>query len=255
MENQRKELSLRERWDIAQSKERSQEQPITYEEGLQHYMQAYEKYFSYVGRHPDLDGKSVLEIGCSNYAAIPFCDRYGKSYVLDPLDSESLRRQIKDKNIEFINEPAEEVDFPKVDEVWLFNVLQHTMDPDLIIKKSKEAAKVVRFFEPIECPTDECHLHKFDLAYFARHFGTRTTFYPPNPGEHGFHTHQCAYGACDVEHVLLPGDVVEKREMAGNVIKGVLDFTIDENKISWHIDDGGDDSLIVRDFDALKKSV
>ena len=70
-----------------------------------------------------------------------------------------------------------------------------------------------------------------------------------------WHTHQCAYGACDVEHVLLPGDVVEKREMAGNVIKGVLDFTIDENKISWHIDDGGDDSLIVRDFDALKKSV
>ena len=93
-----------------------------------------------------------------------------------------------------ISEPAEEVDFPKVHEVWLFNVLQHVLDPDIIIAKAKKAARIIRFFEPINLPTDKMHHWSFSMQWFEKRFGDCVRHYGKHPYEKHFHQWENCYG-------------------------------------------------------------
>lgn len=182
------------RWDAAQEQEFKYNTPQSYEHGLEHFRRGYAFYRAFLNIDWDLNGRSVIEIGCANYSAISYCANIGEGYVIEPLPSDHLRKNISDKNILLFTDRAEDFPFPDVDEVWLLNVLQHTISPDLIIEKAKAAAKVVRFFEPIEAGTDVMHLHNFTLEYFRGHFGDCVKYYPAFRDIEGFHSHQCAYG-------------------------------------------------------------
>lgn len=151
-------------------------------------------YFKLLQIQQNLRGKSILEIGCALHPALQFCTNYSKSYIIEPMWSEKLVNIAKLMKVQLIFKTAEETTFPKVDEVWFFNVLTHTYNPDLIISKSVEAASTIRFFEPIETNTDDQQLYSFSQEYFVKHFGDIVNYYAPNPQSQTFHKHQAAYG-------------------------------------------------------------
>lgn len=184
---------IKEKWLRAQEEERKHHTG-SLEDGVKAYMHTYSEYFRYTDMQSE-EGKSIMEIGCADVPALYYLKNYKPSYIIEPLPSPILLELTKDLPILIISEPAEEIDFPEVDEVWLFNVLQHVINPDVIIEKAKAASKVVRFFEPINDHIDVCHLHTFTLEYFQKHFGDCVKHYEDHKGRvNGFHEHECAYG-------------------------------------------------------------
>lgn len=187
-----KEKFSKERWDQAQIQEK-QEHFLDYETAKNHYQTTYDHYFNYLNIDKNLNNKIILEIGPAKIAGLMFCHNYKKSYIIEPTIYEDCL-PFYDKKIKFIHEPAETCDFPKVDEVWLLNILQHTMDPDLIIERCKENSKVIRFFEPINTSIDTAHLHSFTLEYYKNKFGENVNHYVGGTITSNFHQHECAYG-------------------------------------------------------------
>ena len=187
-------MTLKQKWAKAQKGERKTNEPVDFHDGEERFGHAYGLYFKYTKVNQNLKGKRIIEIGCSNYPALHYCHNYGTSYIIEPLVSTHLLKYLQHSSIALYPCAAEDVNFPVVDEVWLFNVLQHTMNPDLIIAKSKAAADIIRFFEPIEYGTDGMHLHDFTMEYFTKHFGKCATYYPANQEIERFHAHQSAYG-------------------------------------------------------------
>jgi 2-polyprenyl-3-methyl-5-hydroxy-6-metoxy-1,4-benzoquinol methylase len=109
----------------------------------------------------DLHGKTVVDIGGGPNSLLLKAVN-GKGIVIDPCD---YPKWVEDRywmaNIEHLKIPGEEIDdelLKKADEVWIYNVLQHVKDPELIVKKAKQA-KVIRIFEWIDAETNEMHPH------------------------------------------------------------------------------------------------
>lgn len=184
----------KERWLEAQSAEAIYNKVDDYEEMKRHFGLGYDQYFKYLQIDKDLNGKSILEIGSSHFPALTYCHNYSKSYIIEPIVSLELMKSINGKHISLIAKPAEEVKFPKVDEVWLFNVLQHVIDPDILIIKAKDCAEFVRFFEPINTTPSDAHPHSFTLGYFNEMFNYCAGRYIADKDVENFHTHECAYG-------------------------------------------------------------
>lgn len=188
-------MSIEERWKKAQVRERELN-CYSLEEGLTLYGDIYyKKYFEYLEMELNQDAKTILEIGCADFPALHFCYNYKQGYIIEPMPSEKLKNFIKDKPILLMEDCAENLLLPSVQEIWLFNVLQHVKDPDKIITKCKGATKTIRFFEPINYPPDEAHLHEFTLEYFKEQFGDCVKYYGGWKEEiKGFHNSECAYG-------------------------------------------------------------
>ena len=183
-----------ERWEKAQKGEKEFHEMEPLEMSIIHYETAYGHYFDYLNISQSLNGKSVIEIGPGRVAALLFCVNYSKAYVLEPTVYSGVDHLYDRKGIEVVRKLAEDWDFPKVDEVWLLNLMQHVKDPDLLIKKCKEAAGTIRFFEPVDLPTDNEHPFTFSMDDFRAYFGDCVKEYAPNQGIKGFHGARCAYG-------------------------------------------------------------
>jgi len=183
----------KKQWETAQRREKEWHKRARGNQEAAH-REACKQYFEYVGLGQNIQGKNIIEVGPGDYPALMYCENIGKSIIIEPLPSEKLKENIKNLPIELIEKSAENVKFPTVDEVWLFNVLQHVIDPVKIIENAKQSAKVIRFFEPINYGLDSMHLHNFDMNYFMDHFGKCVKRYPPNLGAKNFHSHECAYG-------------------------------------------------------------
>lgn len=184
-----------DRWLQAQKGEKEHHEADTVDNSYEHYKKAYEYYFKYLGMDKDLDGRSVVEIGPGRIAGLLFCKNYGNSYVLEPTEYDGIAHLYAHKpNLTRIGRRAEDWVFPNVDEVWLFNVLQHVQDPDILIAKCKEASKVIRFFEPVDLPTNLEHPFTFSVEDFRRYFGDCVNEYEAGQGIEGFHGAKCAYG-------------------------------------------------------------
>lgn len=119
----------------------------------------------------DLEGKSVLDIGGGAYSLLLKCVNFRNSYVIDPLMDKypswvGYRYRMLD--IMMLVSTGEEVteQFPdgeKFDEVWIYNVLEHTYDPKKIIENALELGNIVRIFEWIETRLgiNDGHIHSF----------------------------------------------------------------------------------------------
>ncbi len=184
-------------WENAQKNER-RSHTLPFEKGYEMYKNSYRQYFEFLGIDPDLKGKSIIEVGPADYPALEYCINYSKCYVIEPMPSSHLANLIIGKPIKLITEKAESFKFPECDEVWFMNVLQHVQNPDKIINNAKKSAKLIRFFEPINYPTDKMHLHKFSLDWFKKHFGNCVKHYPKTNNAKDFHTWECAYGIYEV---------------------------------------------------------
>jgi hypothetical protein len=181
-----------ERWQQAQEAERKHH-TFSREEGRAHYFKTYQNYFEYLGIDFNHEGKVIAEIGCADFPALEHCI-VRRGILIEPMPSELLKELVNErKDLSLIVSPVEELDFRDkcVDEIWLLNVMQHVIDPDLFIKKCKQAAKIIRFFEPINWPIEVYHPHTFTFEYYKSHFPDAKLY---KGDKKDFHTAECAYG-------------------------------------------------------------
>jgi len=182
----------KERWDSAQQEEKLHHTHDSTDIALDRWKDIYDFYFRYLDIELDLKNKTILEIGPARIAALLYCNNYGPSYIVEPTIYEDSEELYGDKKITFIREIYEDCESPKVDEIWLFNVLQHIIDPDLFVEKCKKNAKIIRFFEPINTPIEVHHPHSFSFDDYKKYFGDSVKLY--NGSTEKFHTADCVYG-------------------------------------------------------------
>lgn len=115
------------------------------------------------GRWPvyDLEGKSVLDIGGGPVSILLKCINGGTRVVVDPCPYPVwVKTRYAFSNIALLQEPAEDFATTEMfDECWIYNVLQHVVDPEQVIRVARRQAKVIRLFEWIETETNVGHPH------------------------------------------------------------------------------------------------
>jgi hypothetical protein len=188
----------KERWDLAQKEEKLHHTYENTDDSLKKWEKIYDFYFRYLKIDLNLNNKSILEIGPARVAALLYCNNYAPSYIVEPTIYDDYENLYGGKNITFIRDIYEDCESPKVDEIWLFNVLQHIVDPDIFIEKCKKNAKVIKFFEPIDTPIEVHHPHSFTYDDYKKYFGDSVNLY--NGSTEIFHTANCVYGTYVVKN-------------------------------------------------------
>lgn len=121
----------------------------------------------------NLDGKTILDIGGGPVSLLLKCVNFGVSMVIDPLSyPEWIAARYKAAGIDYYQMKGEDLDialdrpdsadyvvFGKFDEVWIYNVLQHVVDPKKIIQNARRAGKIIRLFEWLEIGIAPGHPH------------------------------------------------------------------------------------------------
>lgn len=118
----------------------------------------------------DLEGRSVLDIGGGPVSLLLKTYNSGARLVVDPCKYPPwVRARYKESGITAIMNQGENVmdlntvtHFAPFDEVWIYNCLQHTDDPEKIVKNALRLGRVVRMFE--WCNVGECAGHPHDLS-------------------------------------------------------------------------------------------
>lgn len=119
------------------------------------------------------DGRNtkVIDIGGGSLSAmLHFKNITGT--IVDPIlfDDKWIKRY-KTQNIDYIQLPAEE--FLKnyngnkiYSEVWIYNCLQHVLDPEFILRNLWKIANVLRISEPCGTLIDTHHIHTFNSQWY-----------------------------------------------------------------------------------------
>lgn len=119
----------------------------------------------------DLAGKRVLDIGGGPVSLLLKCINC-TGVVADPCRfPDWVHLRYSKANITFLRMPGERVNFGQYDEVWIYNVLQHTDDPALIIANAKKVAPRLRIFEWVGLPTYEGHPQEITQAKLEEWIG------------------------------------------------------------------------------------
>jgi len=107
------------------------------------------------------EGTSVLDIGGGPTSMLLKTTGLSHGKVVDPIEyPQWTRDRYKMMNIEVDVKTGEDVTDLWWDEVWIYNYMQHAIDPGLIIDNAKRAAKVLRLFEWIDIPAHDGHPHE-----------------------------------------------------------------------------------------------
>lgn len=188
----KKSITL-ERWREAQEAERMIHNTDV-NNTFEHYRRTYAHYFKAVGLGTNLYGLSVTEVGPADHPALMYCSNYSQSCIIEPMPSNKLSAFCASNKILLFKQPVELIEeMPPTNEYWLFNVMQHIIDPDVFIDKIKRSANRIRFFEPINYPTSTHHPHEYTHQDFTNWFGDCAKFYKGGSIP-GFHESDCAYG-------------------------------------------------------------
>lgn len=103
----------------------------------------------------------ILDIGGGESSMLLKVESPVGCVVVDPLSyPQWVIDRYASKGIVFAQRKAEEhkVGDNWFDEVWIYNTLQHTENPELICENALHAGKLVRIFEWIETGTSEGHI-------------------------------------------------------------------------------------------------
>lgn len=100
----------------------------------------------------------ILDVGGGPVSMLLKATGLTEGLVIDPLayPDWTLQRYAL-KNIKVKVQPGEDMDERGWDEVWLYNCLQHTLDPAKIIRNCLRAGKRLRVFEWLDIPAHEGH--------------------------------------------------------------------------------------------------
>lgn len=165
----------------------------TFGEDQKHYIYANlmgltGEYFSYNVNH-----KRILDIGGGPTSLLLKTINLTEGKVCDPINyPQWTKDRYKSKNISVQVIEGEYINESGWDEVWIYNVLQHTINPEEIIKNALNSAKVLRIFEWIDIPAHEGHPHmltKDNLESWIGQKGNTTIL----NGENGCYG-KCFYG-------------------------------------------------------------
>ncbi len=114
------------------------------------------------GRWPsyDLGGRSVIDVGGGPVSLLLKCFNYNHAFVLDPCRYPNwVIERYASAGITFIPKTAENFRDMFVDEIWIYNVLQHVIDPKQVIESAKICCVLIKIVEFCGVHTDDKHLH------------------------------------------------------------------------------------------------
>lgn len=147
----------------------------------------------------DMNGKSIIDFGGGPVSILLKCVNV-KGTVIDPCKfPDWVRARYKAAGIKYFQLKAEDITLAEADEVWIYNVLQHTIDPEQIIKNAKKAAPIIRLFEYINTGTGPGHPHELTeekLNSWLGHQGAIEYINEDGPADLNQHgaRGQCYYG-------------------------------------------------------------
>ena len=114
------------------------------------------------GYWPVYDGynKTIIDIGGGPTSMLLKHQNLKQGIVVDPCDYPTwVAERYLEANIVYLKFTGETDLKLKADEVWIYNCLQHTIDPEQIIKNAKSYAPVIRLFEWVGTGVVEGHPH------------------------------------------------------------------------------------------------
>lgn len=112
----------------------------------------------------NMKGARVLDIGGGPVSLLLKCVNVHGT-VADPLQMPEWVRMRYDKAlISLIQVRGEDIHSSNFDECWMYNVLQHTENPQKVVENARRAAKLIRLFEWIDTLTNEGHPHSLTKA-------------------------------------------------------------------------------------------
>lgn len=150
----------------------------------------------------DMGGKSVIDLGGGPVSLLLKCQNV-KGTVIDPCKfPDWIRARYKAAEIKYFQIKAEDLVLAASDEVWIYNVLQHTVDPEKIIRNAKKAAPVIRLFEYVDAGTSDGHPHELTEAKLNQWLnGKGTVEWINEEGDSALNKHgaigKCYYGVFD----------------------------------------------------------
>jgi len=121
----------------------------------------------------DMKGKKILDIGGGPCSMLLKCSGLKDGLVVDPCEyPEWVKLRYDEAGIVSVRDKGENVgDFGIVDEIWIYNVLQHVDKPSKIIKNALKISKVIRIFEWINTSPNEGHPHKLTAGKLDKWLG------------------------------------------------------------------------------------
>lgn len=106
-------------------------------------------------------GRSVLDIGGGPVSMLLKTSDRKEACIVDPGASywpDWVKERYNLAGIEVQNARGEDIPLgARFDEVWIYNVLQHTDDPEQVLYNAARTAGTIRIFEWIEIPAYEGH--------------------------------------------------------------------------------------------------
>jgi hypothetical protein len=134
----------------------------TYDEDTKHYtygrlMGLTQQYHNFI-----LPNISVVDIGGGPTSMLLKCRGLTSGVIIDPIEyPEWTKQRYQSVNITTIVARGEDIEVAgqekAFDEAWIYNCLQHTDDPELIIKNARQLANTIRIFEWIDIPPHRGH--------------------------------------------------------------------------------------------------
>jgi len=131
------------------------------------------KIFGFLGGNYDLRGKSILDIGGGPVSILLKCRNFSKGVVVDPCTfPDWIMKRYEKASITYLKQMAEDLELDeKFDEVWIYNLLQHCLDPAKVIENAKKYGKIIRIFEWIETEKIPGHPHIQSKEWLDRQLG------------------------------------------------------------------------------------
>lgn len=116
--------------------------------------------------------KTIVDLGSGPYSILLKCEAT-KKIAVDPAPyPDWVKARYEAANVDFLQLPAEIYTCGEVvDEVLIYNCLQHTIDPAEIIRQAKSYSKIIRIFEWIDTGTSDGHLHDLHAEDLDRWLG------------------------------------------------------------------------------------
>lgn len=102
-----------------------------------------------------LEGKKILDIGGGPSSLLLKTNGLARAKVIDPLQYPTwVYHRYDAAKVEWEIQYGEQIleDDDSFDEVWIYNVLQHTQNPEEIIRLAGKVAPIIRMFEWINIP-------------------------------------------------------------------------------------------------------
>lgn len=112
------------------------------------------------GYNYDLGNRSVVDIGGGPVSALLKCSNFN-GMVIDPCEyPDWIASRYECAGIEYIKQKGEDLDISKVyDLALIYNVLQHTEDPEKVAKNALAVCKELHIFEWVETLVMPGHPH------------------------------------------------------------------------------------------------